>query len=245
MVIFPPSGRMGNFLFEAACALSYSLKHNLDFTVPFKTNSDVWNPIYLKHLQNNNYDSSLEQIIIPEMGHEYQELPFEESWRNKNIIIEGYRQSAKYINGYRDAVLYAFDFPYEKKDGIVSLHVRRGDYVLLTEKHPVVSPQWYFEAMELFPGKTFKIFSDDMTFVKETFGHRQDCIFSTNHNEVDDLIEASCCESQISSSSTFSWWIAYLNRNPDKKIIIPKLWFVEGHGGLEVADIVPNEWTKL
>jgi len=245
MVSFIPSGRAGNFLFEAATALSYSLKHGLEFSSPIRTNDNFWNPVYLEHLHKPDYDYGLETISIPERGHEYQELPFEEHWRSRNILIDGYRQSEKYFKEHREEILYLFNLPYEKRDGLVSVHVRRGDYIHLTYKHPPVTKEWYEDAMSKFPGFRFKFFSDEISWCRQEFGNRTDCDFSTNTNELDDLIEASYSEHDIISASTFGWWIAWLNRNPNKKIYLPKLWFVEGFGGLKVDDIVPDEWIKL
>lgn len=245
MVTFPAVGRMGNFLFEAATALSYSLKHGLDFSVPNTTTDNYWSPIYLKHLINPNFNPRLATIHLWENGHGYQELPFDESYRDKNIVVEGYRQSEMYFKHHRKEILYIFGLPYEMNPGVVSVHVRRGDYLKLAMKHPPVPKEWFEKAMTMFPGMKFKFFSDDISWCAHTFGHRDDCSFSTNTNEVDDLIEMSCCEHNINSSSTFSWWAAWLNQNPDKKIITPELWFQPGWGGLETKDIVPDEWIKL
>lgn len=245
MVSFIPSGRAGNFFFECATALSYALKHGLQFSSPIKTNDQFWNPVYVTHLHNPNYDYGLETISIPERGHEYQELPFEEHWRNYNIIIDGYRQSEKYFKEHRDEILCLFNFPYDKKDGFVSIHVRRGDYLHLEMKHPKVTKEWYEEAMSKFSDYRFKFFSDDLDWCKSQFGGRPDCEFSTNTNEIDDLIEMSCCEHNICSASTFAWWGMWLNRNENKIVIFPKLWFTEGWGGLNTDDIVPEWCTKL
>jgi hypothetical protein len=38
--------------------------------------------------------------------------------------------------------------------------------------------------------------------------------------------------------------MGWLNRNPDKKIIIPKLWFTENYN-LDTRDLVPENWVKL
>jgi Glycosyl transferase family 11 len=244
-VSFPAVGRLGNYYFECATALAYSLKHNLDFSAPSKTTDPFWSPLYLSHLVNTSYNNSLENIDLWENGHQYQELPFEESWRNKNIIVQGYRQSWKYFNEYRNEILYLFGHHYEKKENVISCHVRRGDYVRLAEKHPIVTEDYYLRAMAMFPGKMFKFFSDDMQWVKDKFGHRGDCLFSTNTNEVDDLVEASCCESNICSASTYSFWIYWLNRNPEKKGIFPVKWFTDGWMDMKTDDILPPEVIKI
>ena len=43
------------------------------------------------------------------------------------------------------------------------------------------------------------------------------------------------CKHQIISESTFGWWAAFLNENPEKEIYVPKT--VKG-------DIWLKEWTR-
>jgi hypothetical protein len=245
MVSFTNAGRMGNWLFEAATAMAYALKHDLDFTVPKESTNPKWNPIYCSHLVNFSFNPDIEKIQLWEGRHSYEELPFEESWRDKNIIIEGYRQTAKYFDEYRSEILYLLKFDWVKKEGYVAVHVRRGDYVELRQKHPEVTVEWYEKAMAMFPDCKFKFFSDDIAWCQKKFAHRNDCEYSGNTDEQLDLIEMSCCEHQICSPSTFSWWGAYLNRNENKKVIFPQFWFSEGWCGLDTSDIVKPEWIKL
>jgi hypothetical protein len=94
--------------------------------------------------------------------------------------------------------------------------------------------------MEEFPGKKFKFFSDDIKYCLENFGERDDCEFSFG-KEIEDLIEMSSCESHICSASTYSLWAYFLNKNPDKKAIFPKLWFMPGWDNWDVKDILPPE----
>lgn len=245
MVTFNPAGRFGNWYMEICTAIAYSLKHGLEFHAPDSRGRDsFWNPTYCHHLCNPNWDANLEQIHLWEGKHEYEELPFSESWRDKNIVIEGYRQSEKYFKDYRSEILYLLDFPYNKKDGYVCVHVRRGDYLHLRDKHPEVKKEWYEEAMDNFNGYKFKFFSDDIDWCKSQFGGRTDCEFSCNGDIVSDFIEMQNCEHFVNSSSTFSWAAAWHSRSEGKKIITPKLWFVEGYS-LSTKDIIPETWIKL
>lgn len=236
---------MGNWCFEAATAIAYALKHDLDFTVPSHSENPKWNPVYCLHLVNPKYNPNLEKINLWEGKHSYEELPFDESWRDKNISIEGYRQTAKYFDEYRNEILYLFNFPYNRQDGYVACHVRRGDYVQLRDKHPEVKVEWYEKVMAEFPGYKFKFFSDDIRWCMENFKHRNDCEFSGNSDEVSDLLEMSWCEHQICSPSTFSWWGGWLNRNENKKVIFPTFWFSPGWDGLDTSDIVPPYFIKM
>ena len=238
-------GRMGNFLFQVAACIGYAMKHNLEFSIPNRTNEPFWNPIYLQHLVNPKYIQGREDVLLNEPFHQYQEIPFKEEWREKQIVLNGYWQSEKYFKEYRNEILYLFAFPYEMKKDVVSIHVRRGDYLQLPNKHPQIGKEWYEAAMALFPDKQFKFFSDDISWCAHTFGGRDNVTYSSNKNEVEDLIEMSCCEYNINSSSTFSWWSAWLNRNFEKIVVTPKDWFVPGWMNMDTKDIVPEEWIKL
>lgn len=248
MVGFRNMGRLGNYLFECATSWAYAKKHNLDFTVPTKTHNKFWDPIYLQHLAKPMPPRP--QIVIKEKGHQYQELPFDESWRNKNIILEGYWQSQKYFDWCRDELLEAFAIPWNPHND-VSIHVRRGDYLQYPDKHPVVPREYYVEALKIFSllgYKDFYVFSDDIKWCKEFFPTLNNGFrfhYSEGKSEMEDLIGISSCAHFINSSSTYSWWGSYLGRDPKKIVVTPKLWFVPGHGNLIVDDIVPSNWLKL
>jgi len=95
MVTFHNVGRMGNFLFQAATAMAYAWKHALDFTVPSTTRDATDHPIYLQHLVNPKWDSKNAWVKLKEKGHNYSPIAFDENWRSKNIILDGYWQSEK------------------------------------------------------------------------------------------------------------------------------------------------------
>ncbi len=235
---------MGNFLFQAACAIAYARKHGLEFTVPNETDNPKGNPIYLQHLVNPNYNPRLTQVKLTENNLYHQPLKFDESWRSRNIILDGYWQSEKYFKDIRNEVIKAFGFPWSPRVGYVSVHVRRGDYLKLIKKHPPVGYDWITKAMNLFKGSEFIFFSDDIQWCKDKFGHREDCQFSHGTPEYD-LVQMSCCEHHICSASTFAWWGAWLNQNPTKRVVMPREWFVQGYQGLITRDIVPSEWLRL
>jgi len=245
-------GRMGNVLFQASHTIALALKHKQEFSFPNYTNNPMWNPLYLQHLAHPDWVQGREDILINENGHQYQEIEWREEWNGKQVVLNGYWQSEKYFKDYRNEILYLFDFPYEKKEGIVSIHIRRGDYTHLLNKHILYTEDYGLRAINYFRERgynNFKVFSDDIEWCKQEFTkdvYRGNNIsFSTNTNEVDDLVEMSCCEHHINSSSTFSWWGAWLNRNPDKIIVTPEKWFVDGWMSMDTSDIVPPEWVKL
>lgn len=236
---------MGNFLFQAAATIGYAKQHGLDFTVPVKP-TDRRYPVYLPHLVNANYDPSFPTVTLKEKVFHHHEIEFREEWRHgHNIVLDGYWQSEKYFKEIRDDILKLFAFRWSSKPGVVSVHVRRGDYLRWREKHPPVGAEWIQRAMDGFQGYRFRFFSDDIPWCKKMFGHQKHCSFSEGQNEISDLEEMSSCEHHVCSASTYSWWGAYLDRNVFKKVVIPRLWFVPGWNNVDPKDIVPSEWIKL
>lgn len=245
-------GRMGNYLFECATAFAYAKKHGLEFSIPFHTSSDFHCPIYLPQLRNPNFSPNSIQIRIDERQHNYQELPFQEDWKDKNILLTGYFQTEKYFKEYREEILKAFAFTWVPEIGTVSIHVRRGDYVTFREKHPEVSEEFYQNAIAYFTSRgldTFKIFSDDIQYCKEFFTTERfgamDFVFSEGKSIEEDMRLISCCLHHINSSSTYSWWGAWLNHNVNKIIITPELWFTPNWDNCNVSDIIPDSWIKM
>jgi hypothetical protein len=253
MVTFEPAGRLGNVFLEAATAIAYALKHGLEFHMKDGKGRDAfWNPVYWQHLANAAYNPSLETIDLWENGHQFQELPFKEEWRGKNICIHGYRQTEKYFKDYRSEILFLLGMPWEMKPGVVSIHVRRGDYVNLQNKHILYDIEYMKRATGYFRDKgfdNFKVFSDDIPWCREEFAKPEfagmNIEFAANPDEMADVIDMSQCEHHINSSSTFSWMGAWINRNPNKIVVTPVDWFKPGWGGLDTSDIVPEEWVKM
>jgi len=53
----------------------------------------------------------------------------------------------------------------------------------------------------------------------------------------------SCCNHNIIANSSFSWWGAWLNTNPNKIVIAPKLWYANQK--IENKDITPKNWLRI
>ena len=152
-----------------------------------------------------------------------------------NVCFEGFFQSWRYINGYRDEILKAFGFKWEPKPNLCSIHVRRDDYLKWADYHPPVTEEYLTEAIKFIIDKAggkvkFKFFSDDISwcrqFADKLFFFSTTAVeYSEGKNEIEDMTEASGCQFNIGSNSVYSWWIHYLNQSKNKVGIFPRTWF--------------------
>jgi hypothetical protein len=158
---------------------------------------------------------------------------------SKSWNINGHFHSYHYFHKNYQDILKIFNFKSEIMDmalnnivnfrdnepyPIVSLHVRRGDYLKLSSLN--LSLSYYNNAISFFIDKLnhsfFKllIFSDDIEWCKShIFG--ENVIYSENNSNYVDMCMMSMCDHNIIANSTFSWWGAYLNTNIDKMVICP------------------------
>lgn len=126
----------------------------------------------------------------------------------------------------------------------VSLHVRRGDYVKIRNTLDVT----YFRKAitwmkQQYHNPLFLIFSEDLDWVRRNLEIGDNCIYVNENRELADyeeLMIMSRCKSNIISNSTYSWWGAWLNRNPEKIIIAPRYGWRPNQ-----KNIVPEEWIML
>lgn len=183
----------------------------------------------------------------------------------ENTYLDGYWQSEKYFKEIRKIILEEFVLKKAipsaclpvidqiKNSNSVSLHVRRGDYI----SNPVISPNYcvvpldyYYKAIETIkkqnPDIALFIFSDDIPWVKENLKVSDKSVyvdFNTGENNVFDMYLMSLCKHNIIANSSFSWWGAWLNQNPDKIVIAPKDWFAKKE--LINNDLIPETWLQM
>ena len=184
-----------------------------------------------------------------------------------NIYIEGYWQSEKYFLPIRNILLEEIVVKYEQ-DAInkefarniqntesVSIHFRRGDYVhnpSTSNYHGLCSYDYYMKAVDQIAQKMsnchFYLFSDDHTWVNENI-KLQYPVTMVDHNDDDtsyeDLRLMSLCKHNIIANSSFSWWGAWLNRNPDKIVIAPVRWFANESRNSQIKDLIPETWIQF
>jgi hypothetical protein len=107
-----------------------------------------------------------------------------------------------------------------------SLHVRRGDYVTKFSSGFPPQPMAYYELAiaQFAPQTRFLVFSDDIAWCKTQFSGPR-FVFVEGEKDIIDLFLMSRCRDHILANSSFSWWGAWLNPRPDKRVYCPARWF--------------------
>ena len=90
----------------------------------------------------------------------------------------------------------------------------------------------------------FYIFSDDNEWVKENFKSDEPVIIVDTANWQEDLYFMQNCKHNIVANSSFSWWAAWLNQNPDKIVVAPDKWFTD-IAKVNYKNVVPDTWVKI
>ena len=124
------------------------------------------------------------------------------------------------------------------------MHIRRTDYTTSNGYHPVQTVEYYKKALEIIGeyDKLF-IFSDDIEWCRNNLKF-DNMIFIEGNTDIEDLYLISLCKHNIIANSSFSWWGAWLNKNPNKKVIAPSKWFGD-MANLNESDIVPEGWIRI
>lgn len=182
-----------------------------------------------------------------------------------NSLLVGYWQSEKYFCQIRSLILEEFSWrnslfglnseAFERiiNSNAVSIHIRRGDYVTnssANEFHGICEMEYYRRAMALIESKLnhpkYFVFSDDLAAAKEVLGDI-DCAEFIDWNSFDDSFQdmrlMSYCKHNIIANSSFSWWGAWLNNNPEKIVVAPKKWFKKSD--IDTSDLIPESWNLL
>ena len=286
-------GGLGNQLFQVACTISLALEKNVSYAFPdwignyiFSEPFNRLNEIKKFYLYNSHRifsRSKIKKIFYPnriyrQKGFYYESLDH----LPKNIDLIGYFQSLKYFKEFENHIrdLYTLNeecqlfidqlfnkFTNGRKD-VVSVHVRRGDYINRQSFYPFCGKEYYSRSMELFnKDSLFLIFSDDLDWCKNNITEGDVVYIDTNkfttpidmhfeqgytnncneNNQWVDLLLMSKANHNIIANSSFSWWGSWLNRNLDKIVVAPQLWFGDDFNkrGIYQDDIYLDNWMVI
>ena len=149
----------------------------------------------------------------------------------------------------------------------ISLHIRRGDYENLSCYFVILNEYYYKNALLYLIGQlkdqSSKInvlcfyeqnATESATKIIDALQNDSDLSFEFRHfnrilegnvSDIEEMAIISHCKHHIIANSTYSWWSAYINPDPDKIVCYPDEYFNHQlyylvNDGLKVA-----EWTSI
>jgi hypothetical protein len=265
-------GGLGNQLFQIFAAFSYALDVNQEFVLPNigKTPGITERPTYwssfLSSLQFLVKDSLPKIEVLREKGFEYYNIP---KIFGKDILFYGYFQSYKYFENYYKEICDIIELEKKKLEvkekfnkynfeNSVSMHFRIGDYIHIQNTHPILEESYYEKSLNKILENVSDLKKVYYFTEKQDYYEVQNIIFNLakifpelefinildETKDWEEMLLMSMCENNIIANSTFSWWGAYFNNNPDKIVCYPSIWFGPRlkHN---TEDLFPPSWTKI
>lgn len=269
-------GRLGNQMFQYASLRGIAAHHGYAFCIPqHSAVHDEWTDHQLFdafELCGLKHVGVLDNCpIIRESCFHFDERLFVQC--PDNVGLYGCFQTYKYFLNIEQQIREDFTFKepilsdstrykkYISSGDVISLHVRRGDYILppankIYFQHGI---DYYKLAISKIPDIPVIIFSEDIDWCK-----RQD-LFNSSRFIFCENIESSCkyknhlelclmslCKYHIIANSTFSWWGAWLSNG---SVIAPPYWFGTNPSvwsqkddfcyvckKRNITDIIPESW---
>jgi hypothetical protein len=144
-------------------------------------------------------------------------------------------------------------------DKTISLHFRMGDYKKIQHFHPIMSVNYYTKCLQFIqqknPDEKFNVLyfceNEDIYDVIKIVEQLSYAFPKYNFIRASNLLEdweqillMGVCSHNIIANSSFSWWGAYFNSNPDKIVCYPSVWFGPS-AGHNTSDLCPPAWRKI
>ena len=230
MITFKKLGKfgwLGNQMFQYAFLYAANKKTGIDIgfdhaNKPMLTKvfdiktKDSGKMIQSKYLHENNTCEYIDPSSIEDgtdlLGY-FQNYKYVQEYENdlKNIFVFNEKK-------YKKCYSFMKEFKERIKKDLVSIHVRRTDFLKAPDIHDVCGEKYFSDALGHFTKDNFfVIFTDDPEFAEHSFINIP-CIIMNNSTE-EDLILMSLCDHNIISNSSYSWWGSWLNENTNKKIL--------------------------
>lgn len=210
-------------------------------------------------------------IKISEKAFTYSKLPTSTA---ESIVLYGYFQSPLYFAEHAEAIFRLIRLD-EQKNVIlkkiepynlvlpqcISLHFRQGDYKQLPQHYPLLTYEYYETAVKHILAQirnktitTLLIFCEqsDLPTVNPVLKQLQTA-FPTLKLQLapptlidwEQLLVMSLCSHNVIANSSYSWWGAYFNSNPEKIVCYPANWFGPKLQQNDIKDLCPTFWTTF
>jgi len=272
-IITQLNGGLGNQFFQYAVARAIAIKNHLELKLDISEfesyklrNYELGNfNIQENFTTKNEFEHLKQKKIFKKTYFKDRNGKFQPGvLKIKNsAYLRGFWQSEKYFKNIEDEIRKEFTFKSLafiknqtildkiKQTNAISVNFRCKEYVNNPETakiHNVCTTQYYKNAIQYMKKNVenpiFYIFSDDNEWVKENFKSDEPVIIVDTANWQEDLYFMQNCKHNIVANSSFSWWAAWLNQNPDKIVVAPDKWFTD-IAKVNYKNVVPDTWVKI
>ncbi len=246
-------GRFANQMFQYASIRGIAANRNFDCAFPLPKDEIILYKCFKNTLKYAKETPEYDRVYPT--GFHFDKILFNECAGDRDLLH--YFQTEKYFKHIEDEIRKDFQFDdfifnscntYIKElfpnTEIISLHVRRTDYVE-DETMYSLSIDYYENALKLLDSTLpIFIFSDDTEWCEEQklFSDKRFKIIKTN-NFFADLCMMTLCDYHIIANSSFSWWGAWLAKS--KKVIAPKRWFRHELNTWSTEDVCCSDWIQI
>lgn len=264
MVYMELNGRIGNHLFQIATAATLARQHNTGFAMIAHNKYLLPEPDlctireYIKQFESSFFKHITVLDKEPEncVYFKENEFTFRPITYVDNIHLSGSFQSEKYFD--LEIVKKYFQIPDDIKNNLLknyghilakgptSINIRRGNYVKIPHEFNIASLDFFNKAINhIGKDSSFLIISDDLTWCKKNFKGDNFHFAELNTIPLEDLFLQTLCKNNIISNSSFSWWGAWLNDNPEKIVIAPTPWVGKAYSHINTQDLIPERWIQM
>lgn len=179
--------------------------------------------------------------------------------KTRSLYANGYWQSPKYFEDIRPIIRRDFTLKVPlsgideslkariRNADSICVHVRRGDFIS-SKTHCLLGPEYYESAVayvrtRIATPQVF-VFSNDLQWCRANLDFGVDTEFVESQQiPAHQLDVMAACRSFVIPNSTFSWWAAWLNSDPNKVVVAPKRWFVDQ--SIRTDDLFPAQWVRI
>ena len=177
-----------------------------------------------------------------------------------HIKLNGYFQTYRYFQEVSSEILplklktrsewFISTLEELNKSDFISLHIRRGDYLNLSDAYGLLGTNYYKRAIEILNKKSISgrlvVFSDDIMEAKRILnGVADENTYwvdpPSTSSPVESLILMSHASSNIIANSTYSWWGAAIN-SKKHLVIAPAKWFKSME---DPQELYPPQWILI
>lgn len=270
------NGRLGNQMFQYAGLRGIAFNRGYDWLIPRPdsygdSNYGLFDCFEMGSVEEKNFGQLNAQSIATGQFHFSQEF-FDGC--PDNINLHDYFTTEKYFSNVKDIIRKDYTFKedilepckevIDELEDPIFIHIRRGDYAVNPNAHPICPLSYYEEALKHFKKECpVLVFSDDIDWCseqkffkddrfmlseyKELYPQTADTLFGKQNTLIPyyDLCMMSLCTGGIIANSTMSWWGAWLIQNPTQPIVYPSVWFGDQYKDYNMNDLFLNSWTEV